>query len=497
MSEQSSSVAHEAWIRRWRLIRLALILAALLSVVRAFYLEERIRGEWAWEAYEADALKRGVKLKFSDYIPPEVSDGENFASIPMMDAVFRASDAGQSTPDPFELPGDKDKRPKSNNITRQEHIDLVAWQKYFVEHEMLPKAGDNAAADILLALEKFNAPLQELREAGRRPRCRFPVHWEKGYAAALPHFGVLQSAVRLHGLRLASHLALGDSAAAYEDFRDGLRVATAIREEPTLIGGLVRISMVSIMMNGVWDGIEEKRWAAADLQKIQADLSKLDWLEDYVFSMGSERGSENDMFDLVIHDPKNLKGISGGHLGGDPTSDRAIRFYPVGRLYQSKVRANRYIDELLRRVEPERRRYFGDRPTPSSPEDLTSIPAKIWHMLFAIMAPVMGSVENKFVQVASMTDQAMIACALERYRLARGAYPDKLDELVPEFVEKVPAEIVNGDPYRYRPSGDGRFFLYSVGMDLRDDGGVFDSKAKPGKQKDWIWSGPLSKPAAP
>jgi hypothetical protein len=487
MTQDLNDSSHQTRARRWGWLKPAFVVVGLLSIVPGFYLEERIRGEWAWEVYEADALKRGVKLKFSDYIPPEVPDAENFASIPIIDAVFRASDAGQATPDPFELPGKKDKWPRVSNITKQEHIDLVAWQKYFVEREMLPKAGDNAAADILLALEKFNAPLQELREAGRRPRCRFPVHWEKGYAAALPHFGVLQSAVRLHGLRLASHLALGDSAAAYEDFRDGLRVTTAIREEPTLIAGLVRISMASMMLNGVWDGIEGKKWAAADLQKIQADLSKLDWLEDYVFSMSNERGSENDMFDLVIHDRKNLQGIS----GRDPDSDRGLRFYPVGRLYQSKVRANRYIDELLRRVEPERRRFFGDRPTPSSPEDLTSIPAKIWHLLFAIMAPVMGNVANKFVQVASMTDHAILACALERYRLARGAYPEKLDELVPDFIEKVPAEIVNGEPYRYRPSGDGRFLLYSVGMDLHDDGGVFDPKIKAGKQKDWIWTGSL------
>ena len=56
-------------------------------------------------------------------------------------------------------------------------------------------AGDNAAGNVLQALDRFAAPLAELREAGMRPQCRFPVHWEKAFAAPLPHLAVWLIAV--------------------------------------------------------------------------------------------------------------------------------------------------------------------------------------------------------------------------------------------------------------------------------------------------------------
>ena len=43
-----------------------------------------------------------------------------------------------------------------------------------------------------------------------------------------------------------------------------------------------------------------------------------------------------------------------------------------------------------------------------------------------------------------MVNEAQIACALERYRLAHGEYPETLDALVPQFIEKVPHDIIGG-----------------------------------------------------
>ena len=66
---------------------------------------------------------------------------------------------------------------------------------------------------------------------------------------------------------------------------------------------------------------------------------------------------------------------------------------------------------------------------------------------------------------------ARVAIALERYRLAHGEYPDSLDALAPQFMEKIPHDIINGEPLHYRLD-DARFVLYSVGWNERDDGGT-------------------------
>ena len=123
-----------------------------------------------------------------------------------------------------------------------------------------------------------------------------------------------------------------------------------------------------------------------------------------------------------------------------------------------------------------------------------TLPKRLCDVLFPLLSPVnvaaLKDVEKRYIQAATVTDLARLACALERCRLARGAFPQALSELTPDFLASLPAEIVNGEPYRYRRTGDGRFVLYSVGPDLRDDGGVIDPRHRFSKQHDWVWCYP-------
>ena len=97
-------------------------------------------------------------------------------------------------------------------------------------------------------------------------------------------------------------------------------------------------------------------------------------------------------------------------------------------------------------------------------------------------------------------NEGQIACALERYRLAHREYPETLDALVPQFIEKLPHDIIGGQPLHYRrmdqPSqssgaASGKFLLYSIGWNETDDGGVDSPPAKNGgtdyAQGDWVW----------
>ena len=485
--------------RRPLIIRLLLgltIFAIVLTVlIPCLYLVEKYRGRAAWRAYETEAKARGVKLDFADYIPPKIPDAENFASIPIFDAVFRASDANEEFRDPFKLhPMTNGKLPNCADPVKQERIDLAAWQKYFVETKLLPSAGENAAADVLKALENFAEPLAQLREASTRPHCHFPVHWEKGVAASLPQWSLLMGAAKINALRLSAHLTLGDNVSACEDFRDGLRLITVTREEPSLIAGLVRVACGVTMENAVWSGLAGHQWTEADLRNIETDLAPLDWLNGYVFAMGSERGCTNGMLNMVIESKAKLAGLirDANIIKSDNalSNEWTYALYPTGWHYRSKVRANRHFDEMLARFEPGQRRWFGERAMPSSPKNIKDTPTKIRLLFFALAAPGFEECETRFVQAATFTDHARLACALERFRLARGAFPQALSELTPDFLTSLPVEIVNGEPYRYRRTEDGSFVLHSVGIDLRDDGGVTDPKARASKQADWVWRYP-------
>lgn len=91
----------------------------------------------------------------------------------------------------------------------------------------------------------------------------------------------------------------------------------------------------------------------------------------------------------------------------------------------------------------------------------------------------------------TLANEAQVACALERYRLAHGEYPETLDVLAPQFIAKLPHDLIGGHPLIYRPTADGKFLLYSIGWNEKDDGGQDSPKTKNGgtdyMRGDWVW----------
>lgn len=107
-----------------------------------------------------------------------------------------------------------------------------------------------------------------------------------------------------------------------------------------------------------------------------------------------------------------------------------------------------------------------------------------------------------FVHTQTEINLALIACALERFRMAHGHFPEALDALAPEFLEKLPHDIINDEPLKYRLNEDGRFTLYSVGWNEEDDGGTYPSRETSSAKQfrelseyhpetgDWVWEYP-------
>jgi hypothetical protein len=68
-------------------------------------------------------------------------------------------------------------------------------------------------------------------------------------------------------------------------------------------------------------------------------------------------------------------------------------------------------------------------------------------------------------------DGLLVAIALELYRREHGDWPASLEALVPEYLPSVPMDEFSGTPMRYEVR-DGAAWVWGVGSDLDDDGGV-------------------------
>jgi hypothetical protein len=115
------------------------------------------------------------------------------------------------------------------------------------------------------------------------------------------------------------------------------------------------------------------------------------------------------------------------------------------------------------------------------------------HLLF----PAISKAAARFALTQTTLDQAALACALERYRLAHGEYPESLAALKPQFVREIPHDIITGEALHYSRIENNKFVLYSVGWNEKDDQGA-SAPATGGnaarKTGDWVWS-PAPPPA--
>jgi hypothetical protein len=107
------------------------------------------------------------------------------------------------------------------------------------------------------------------------------------------------------------------------------------------------------------------------------------------------------------------------------------------------------------------------------------------------MLPALGNVPKKGAHGQAVADQVVIACALERYRLAHGQFPNALDALAPDFISQMPHDVITGEPYKYRRDQEA-FALYSIGWNETDDGGQVAMKgsSQDVDRGDWVWQYP-------
>ena len=115
--------------------------------------------------------------------------------------------------------------------------------------------------------------------------------------------------------------------------------------------------------------------------------------------------------------------------------------------------------------------------------------------------PAVSGAAERFGRAQAGFDLASIGCALERYRLSKGHYPDTLDALSPKFLAKIPPDVITGQPLKYHLEADGRFLLYSVGWNERDDGGTVGltprNQTFDPRKGDWVWRYPAPSEVAP
>ncbi len=92
------------------------------------------------------------------------------------------------------------------------------------------------------------------------------------------------------------------------------------------------------------------------------------------------------------------------------------------------------------------------------------------HFLPHLILPAIGQARGWAEREIQRRDAAEVVIALVLYHRRHGAWPQTLEELVPDLLPAVPPDRFDGQPLRYIIR-DGKPVLYSIGVDRNDDGG--------------------------
>jgi hypothetical protein len=108
--------------------------------------------------------------------------------------------------------------------------------------------------------------------------------------------------------------------------------------------------------------------------------------------------------------------------------------------------------------------------------------------MVSMMLPALEAATKAQDRAVTTLDLTRVAAALAVYRAEQGEYPEKLEQLVPSVLNKVPDDLYSGNPFIYERKPDGGYLLYSVYENGMDEGGTNGDDIWAGE---WITTEPL------
>jgi hypothetical protein len=244
----------------------------------------------------------------------------------------------------------------------------------------------------------------------------------------------------------------------------------------TLVSAMINVAVTGFYVDTIAEGFRLQVWRESHLAAIQRQLATVNLLPYIVDSVTGERVGLSRTMEMTM---------TSGQLNLNTKNNFTFRWIPQGWIFQNIVHAARFMEEYENCFEAGRP-YISPKKFVAAKKKIEGDLKQIspFNVLASIGIPSVDKALHSYAENQTKANLAFIACALERYRLANGRYPETLDKLAPVFAEAIPTDVILGQPLHYHCENGEKFTLYSIGWNETDDGG----KA----ELDWVWQYPAS-----
>ncbi len=516
-----------------RYVRILLwLFTTFVTLVVLLYVWTNWSGRRRWAAVKAMVEREGETLEFRKLLPETPPEAQNLLAIEPLRGIALVVDNDPAKGEPgarrkalealnwkqMSVPTANGVAlaklpvvPAANGVTLGKTTGIQDWVEFLRDTKYLdlPAGPEVSGREVLAALDaKFPLLKQLADETSQRPLAMMtPGLRERELPEFLlvmgvPYLTTVQSIGKVLALRARAAVAAGAGAEAARCILAVHQLAQACEQEPLLISFLMGNSLEMQALESVWLGLRERVFAEDDLQQLQRVFTTDHVTAAMLLAMRGEMAAGANMVDFLQLaasgqqkvDPSLAEALA---ANGGAFRVSSLRVVPQGLFEHWK---SALVDlEVRHLIQPLKHGGLREsvRRGDEVLEELTvnfSMLRNPDQLLARLTMPAVTTVSCSALLQDARRQQALAALALERFFVKNSRYPAALADLVPEFLPAIPLDPCDGKPLRYRTTPAGRYQLWSVGFDGKDDDGkvTLDAKgsAKLNKREykgDWTW----------
>ena len=419
----------------------------------------------AYAALEKD----GRPMRTADILPPEVPDIENGALLYESAALLlKAEPVGHSLES---RPGES----VPEAIEREKNKDLLGYlagrSSIFAYGKLTPEKRQEL--EELMSRKEVDCALSSIENGTQRPSCRQHRDYDAGMNLLSPGLTDARSLADIVGAKARLEAEAGAMDRAWHLAVMQAKLADAYRSEPILISQLVRMRMIELSCQTVRRLCEIAQPGKEQQGHLETILHAFDDVTPVVRAMDGDRLLSGEWFFT-----RSKQELLRDSILNDDQMSRFMAWLMMKRLTFKPLfladHAN-YLRLMHEGTQSLERPYTRETPR----EDYG------FFSLTGMLTPGFGRVRTLYCQMAAETRITRAGLALLQYRTAHEAFPATLGEL---NLDRLSDPFIQG-PLHYRAEGDG-FIVYSVGEDLKDNGGNPRRGNKQQTDYDLVWRFP-------
>jgi hypothetical protein len=361
------------------------------------------------------------------------------------------------------------KWPSRENVAKSAN-DWVALQR----QPVAVLYGESLHKYLQTAVAEAEDALPEARKLADHTQGRFPIVFKPDFGSSNWYLEEKRSVQRLLCYHATLKAQQNDMKEALISCRAAANSSRVIGDEPSLLSMLIRISVRGLSLQALERVLAQGEPLEEELGLIQKALERDAADNLLLIGIRGERAGMNRLFESIESGIVPAPNMNDMVLVLDPedkpSMSEQINWYLPGTRRQYRAEYLKYQTQCVEIA----KRPWHEQET-AMDEVQTNLKGSTFLRLFSSTWP-------KFVS-ATLRSQAemhaaIVALAVERYRLKHERWPRMLADLCPEYLAAIPVDPYNGETLHYRRWAEG-VVIYSVGPDKTDNGGNIQRQKSP------------------